>query len=154
MKIFYIVLYCISALLFIVAMLGSSITKDLFDSYSEKTLEYSGLKKNSVQNIDNKIDDLIYKSKQIELKIERIKNFFSQEKIDESKYQRENTALLQKNIYDPLINMLNQIFRFAMMFVSVVFLMFAVIFHLAYRGIELRKRVYRLEAIVLAGKQS
>ena len=150
MKITYIVLYSMSAILFITAMLGSSLTKGLFTAYSEKTLEYSGLKKNSIQSIDNKIDDLVYKSKQIELKIEKIKNLFSQEKIDESKYQRENSAMLQKNIYDPLVNMLNIVFRFSMLFASVLVLLFAVIFHLIYRGMDLRKRVRKLEAVVLA----
>lgn len=150
MKIAYIILYSLSALLFLTAMLGSSLTKDLFTSYSEKTLEYSGLKKNSIQSIDGKIDDLVYKSKQIELKIEKLKNLFSPEKIDESKYQRENSAMLQKNIYDPLVSMLNKVFRFSMLFGSVMVLFFAIIIHLIYRGMELRKRVTKLEAIVMS----
>ena len=131
-------------------MLGSSLTKNIFTSYSEKTLEYSGLRKNSIQSIDNKIDDLIYKSKQIELKIEKIKNLFSSEEIDESKYQRENSALIQRSVYDPLVNLVNNIFRASLIFVSIIVLLFAVIVHIIYRSIDLRKRVRKLEAIVLA----
>ena len=133
-------------------MLGSSLTKNIFTSYSEKTLEYSGLRKNSIQSIDNKIDDLIYKSKQIELKIEKIKNLFSSEEIDESKYQRENSALIQRSVYDPLVNLVNNIFRASLIFVSIIVLLFAVIVHIIYRSIDLRKRVRKLEAIVLAEK--
>ena len=126
--------------------------KNIFTSYSEKTLEYSGLRKNSIQSIDNKIDDLIYKSKQIELKIEKIKNLFSSEEIDESKYQRENSALIQRSVYDPLVNLVNNIFRASLIFVSIIVLLFAVIVHIIYRSIDLRKRVRKLEAIVLAEK--
>lgn len=133
-------------------MLGSSLTKNIFTSYSEKTLEYSGLRKNSIQSIDNKIDDLIYKSKQIELKIEKIKNLFSSEEIDESKYQRENSALIQRSVYDPLVNLVNNIFRASLIFVSIIVLLFAVIVHIIYRSIDLRKRIRKLEAIVLAEK--
>lgn len=152
MKITYIILYAVSIILFLIAMLGSSLTKNIFTSYSEKTLEYSGLRKNSIQSIDNKIDDLVYKSKQIELKIEKIKNLFSSEEIDESKYQRENSALIQRSVYDPLVNLVNNIFRASLVFVSVIVLLFAVIVHIIYRSIDLRKRIRKLEAIVLAEK--
>lgn len=152
MKITYAILYAVSIILFLIAMLGSSLTKNIFTSYSEKTLEYSGLRKNSIQSIDNKIDDLIYKSKQIELKIEKIKNLFSSEEIDESKYQRENSALIQRSVYDPLVNLVNNIFRASLIFVSIIVLLFAVIVHIIYRSIDLRKRVRKLEAIVLAEK--
>jgi len=113
-------------------------------------METAGFKKSYFQSADDRIDDLVYKSRQIELQIEKIKNFFSSEKIDESKYSREKTSLLEKTFYNPLIGLFNVIFRTGLIFISFLMLSFAVIFHLAYRGSELRKRVRKLEEIVFA----
>ncbi|MEO6694196.1 MAG: hypothetical protein ABIO41_03230, partial [Ignavibacteria bacterium] len=76
MKITYMILYFLSGILFLMALLGSSVTKPMFDSISEKTIELSGFRKSYLQSVDNRIDELIYKSKQIELQIEKLKNFF------------------------------------------------------------------------------
>lgn len=152
MKTIYIILYLISGILFLTALLGSSATKPMFDSISEKTIEFSGFKKSYLQSVDDKIDDLIYKSKQIELQIEKLKKFFSSEKIDESKFQREDTNMLEKSFYAPLIIMLNYIYRIGFLFISLIVLCFAVISHLAYRSFDLRKRVRRLEELVAANR--
>lgn len=149
MKITYILLYCLSGVLFFSALLGNSVTKPAFDSISEKTLEFSGFKKSYVQSVDDKIDELVYKSKQLELQIEKIKNFFSSEKVDESKYQMKENDMLETAFYNPLIMTFNYIYRIGLIFISMIVLSFAVIFHIGYRSFELRKRVRRLEEIVL-----
>lgn len=76
MKIIYIFLYSLSGLMFLTALLGSSLTEPLFNGVSQRTMEAAGFKKSYFQTADDKIDDLVYKSKQIELQIEKIKNFF------------------------------------------------------------------------------
>lgn len=149
MKIIYIFLYSLSGLMFLTALLGSSLTEPLFNGVSQRTMEAAGFKKSYFQTADDKIDDLVYKSKQIELQIEKIKNFFSQDKIDESKYIKEKTFLLEKTFYNPLIAMFNTAFRICLVFLSFLILSFAVIFHLVYRGSELRNRVRKLEELIL-----
>ncbi len=150
MKTTYTILYFLSGLIFFVAIFGSSLFAPMFDSLSGHTLDLSGFKKSYLESVDDKIDDLVYKSKQIELQIDKIKNFFSSEKTDESKYQKEKTRMLEKSFYDPLIQMFDYIYRIGFVFMSFIILSFAVVFHLAYRGAGLRKRVRKLEEIVLA----
>jgi hypothetical protein len=150
MKSTSIILYFLSGLIFFIALLGSSFFKPMFDSMSEKTLEVSGLKKSYFESVDDKIDELVYKSKQIELQIERIKKFFSSDKIDESKYQKEKSEMLEKSFYNPLVTMFNYLYRIGFVFIALIILCFAVIFHLGHRSSSLRKRVKRLEEIVLA----
>jgi len=145
MKFTYILLYIISGLLFLTAILGNSLTKPVFDSISEKTLGIAGFKKTYFQTVDDKIDDLIYKSKQIELQIEKIKKFFSSDRVDESLYKKENSELTEKTFYDPLVAMFNYVFRLSFALLSFIFLSFALVFHLAYRSFDLRKRVRALE---------
>lgn len=148
MKTAYVILYWVSGMLFLVAILGSSLTKGLFNSVSEKTLEVSGINRNYFKAVDDKIDDIVYKTKQIELQIEKVKKFFSPEDIDERKYEREKGALLEKSIYNPLIQVFNYIYRLGFLLISFIILSFAVIFHLAYKSYDLRRRVRKLEELV------
>ena len=149
MKITYTVLYIFSGMIFLAALLGNSLTRPMFDAMSEKTLEMAGFKKSYVESVDDKIDELVYKSKQIELQIEKIKKFFSSEKVDENLYKKEKSRLTERTFFDPMVMMFNYIYRFGFMFLSVIFLLFALIFHLSYRSLDLRKRVRHLENIVL-----
>lgn len=150
MKIAYIFLYSVSGLIFLTALLGNSFTKPVFNSISEKTLELSGFRKSYIESVDDKLDELVYKSRQIELQIEKIKKFFSSEKVDENLYKKEKSALLERTFYDPLILLFNYVFRLGFVFLSFLFLFSALIFHLAYRSSDLRNRVRYLESIVLA----
>ena len=149
MKTAYIILYWISGLMFLIAVLGSSLTKYLFDSISEKTLEVAGVNKSYFESFDDKIDEMIYKTKQVELEIEKVKKFFTSGKLDESKYQKEKSAMLEKSVYNPLVQMFNYIYRIGFVLVSFIALSFAVSFHIAYRIFDLRRRVKRLEELVL-----
>lgn len=149
MKTAYIILYSVSGLIFLTALLGNSLTKPMYNSLSEKTLELTGFRKSYIESVDDKLDELVYKSRQIELQIEKIKKFFSSERVDENLYKKEKSELLEKTFYDPLIMLFNYVFRMGFVFLSLFFLFFALIFHLAYRSGELRKRVSYLESIVL-----
>lgn len=150
MKTAYIILYSVSGLIFLTALLGNSLTKPMYNSLSKKTLELTGFRKSYIESVDDKLDELVYKSRQIELQIEKIKKFFSSESVDENLYKKEKSELLEKTFYDPLIMLFNYAFRMGFVFLSLFFLFFALIFHLAYRSGELRKRVSYLESIVLA----
>ncbi|MBK8981584.1 MAG: hypothetical protein IPM38_04505 [Ignavibacteria bacterium] len=153
MKNTYIAFYVLSLLIFIFTLLGGSLTRPVFESLSEKTIEKTGFKKSYVQSFDNRIDELIFKSKQIELQIEKIKKFFSSDKIDESKYSKEESKMLENSVYIPLQNMFIMIFRFLTVILSVFLLFTAVIIQLFSRGFELRKRVSRLEAAMYSGNR-
>ena len=150
MKITYILLYLLSGAIFLFALLGSNLTKPVFDKISERTIESTGFKKSYIESVDDKIDELVYKSKQIELQIEKIKSFFSTDKIDESKYQKEKSQMLEKSFYAPLINMFDFAYRIGFFFISLIILSFAIIFHLSERSLSLRKRIRKLEEIVYA----
>jgi hypothetical protein len=150
MKFVSITAYIISGLLFLAAMLGGGVMRPAIDSLSEKTIEKAGFKKEYVISADNRIDDLIYKSKQIELQIEKIKNFFSSDKIDESRYAREQNYMIQRAVYDPFVKTVNYLYRVMFSFAGFMFLCFGIVFHVIDSSLTLRKRVKRLEEIIAA----
>ncbi|MBS1517779.1 MAG: hypothetical protein JSS91_06800 [Bacteroidetes bacterium] len=152
MKLIYTGLYIVSLVILLVSLTGGGVSRSLFESLSEKTIEKTGFQKSYVQSVDNKIDDLIYKSKQIELQIEKIKKFFSSDKIDESRYSREESKMLENAVYTPLVNMFILVYRIFFGVISLMVLCFAVIFHLIYRSLDLRRRVVRLEEALNTGK--
>ncbi|MCB0728067.1 MAG: hypothetical protein R2942_04225 [Ignavibacteria bacterium] len=154
MKISYIILYIISAVLLLIALLGNSTTKPLFNKISEKTLSLSGFDKSYLESADNQIDELIYKSKQIELQIEKIKKFFSSDKVDENLYKKEKNLILERTFYDPLIMLFNYFFRISFVFIAVIFFMGGMVFHLGYRSMDLRRRVKRLESLLPAANDT
>lgn len=137
-----------------IALLGNSASKPLFNKLSEKTLALSGFDKSYLESADNQIDELIYKSKQIELQIEKIKKFFSSDKVDENLYKKEKGMLLERTFYDPLIMMFNYFYRICFLFIAVIFFMGAMVFHLGYRSLDLRRRVRRLESLLPAVKET
>lgn len=146
MKNLYQILYGVAALLFLLVILGGSVTKPVFNNYSVKTLEASGVKKASMDSIDSRIDDMLFNVKKVQLQIEKIKNIFSSDQIDESKYQRTKSEVFVKNIYNPLNELLIVFYRIGFFFISIIILLCAVIFQLIYRSGDLRKRVEKLEA--------
>ena len=122
--------------------------------YFPTIIEKTGFRKAYVQSVDNKIDDLIYKSKQIELQIDKIRNFFSTDKIDETKYGREESRMLENAVYTPVLNMFILMYRISFGILSIMILCFAVIFQLIYKSLDLRKRVRRLEEAIYAGSNA
>lgn len=150
MKNLYQILYGVSGLLFLLVILGGSLTKPVFNNYSVKTLESAGVKKASMDSIDSRIDDMLHNVKKVQLQIEKIKNIFSSEEIDESKYQRTKSEVFVKNIYNPLNEMLIVFYRIGFFFVSIILLLSAIIVQLLYRSSDLRRRVEKLEAAIPA----
>jgi len=152
MKNLYQLLYGVAALLLLTVILGGSLTKPVFNNYSVRTLETAGVKKASMDSIDSRIDDMLFSVKKVQLQIEKIKNIFSSDEIDESKYQRTKSEVFVKNIYNPLNELLIVFYRIGFFFVSIIFLLSAVIFQLIYRSRDLRRRVEKLESLSLANK--
>lgn len=150
MKNLYQILYGVAGLLFLLVILGGSLTKPVFNNYSVKTLESAGVKKSSMDSIDSRIDDMLHNVKKVQLQIEKIKNIFSSEEIDESKYQRTKSEVFVKNIYNPLNEMLMVFYRIGFFFVSIILLLSAIIVQLLYRSSDLRRRVEKLEAAIPA----
>lgn len=151
MKNLYQILFGIAGLLFLMVILGGSLTKPVFNNYSVKTLESAGVKKASMDSIDSRIDDMLYNIKKVQLQIEKIKNIFSSDQIDESKYQRTKSEVFVKNIYNPLNEMMIVFYRIGFFFISIILLLSAIIIQLIYRSSDLRRRVEKLET-ALAGK--
>jgi hypothetical protein len=154
MKNLYNALYISGALMFLISVLGGSITKPLFSTMSENALETAGLKKSYVFAADDKIDDTFYMIRKIEYQVERIKNIFSSEKIDESRFKREQNNLIENNLYSPLVLTLNYVFRLGLFLTGVIMALTGVIVHLVHRSLDLRSRVARLEAVILAGNRA
>lgn len=150
MKTAYISLYFISGLMFVVSILGTSLFRPMFDYVSELALDAAGFKKVYIESADDKIDELVYKSKQIELQIEKLKKLFTSERVDESKYQKEKNEMLEKAFYRPLVSTLDYFFIALVFFASLMFLAFAIVFQFVYRSMDLRRRLKRLEGIVLS----
>ena len=134
----------------LLVILGGSLTKPVFNNYSVKTLESAGVKKASMDSIDSRIDDMLYSVKKVQLQIEKIKNIFSSDQIDETKYQRTKSEVFVKNIYTPLNEMLIVFYRIGFFFISIILLLSAVIFQLIYRSADLRRRVEKLEKVLAA----
>jgi hypothetical protein len=150
MKFVYAAAYILSGLLFLTALLGGGLMRPTIDSLSETTIEKAGFRKEYVESADSRIDDLIYKSKQIELQIEKIKNFFSSDKIDETKYARENSEMIKRAVYDPFVKAVNYVYRMMFGFAGLIFLCFGIVFQIADSSMTLRRRVRRLEEIIAA----
>ncbi len=150
MKNFYQILYGVSGLLFLVVILGGSVTKPIFNNYSVKTLETAGVKRSSMDSIDSRIDDMLYGVKKIQLQIDKLKNIFSDSQIDEAKYQRVKNEVFVKNIYSPLNELVIVFYRIGFFFLSIITLLIAVIVHLSYRNNDMRRRIEKLESAMIS----
>lgn len=146
MKNLYQVLYGVAGLLFLVVLLGGSVTKPIFNNFSTRTIETAGVKKASLDSLDSKLDDMLYGLKKIQLQIDKLKNIFSDKEIDESKYLRVKNEVFTRNIYNPINELAIVFYRIGFLFISIIFLLTAVIFQLIYRSQDLRRRVEKLEA--------
>ena len=149
MKNFYQILYGVAGLLLLTVILGGSLTKPVFNNYSVMTLESAGVKKASMDTIDNRIDEMLYSVKKVQLQIEKIKNIFSSDQIDESKYQKTKSEVFVKNIYNPMNELLIVFYRIGFFFIAIIILLTALIFQLLYRSMDLRCRIEKLETINL-----
>lgn len=150
MKNLYQVLYGVAGLMLLIVLLGGSITKPVFNNFSTRTMETAGIRKASIDSLDGRIDDMLYTVKKVQLQIEKIKNIFSSEQVDESKFQRTKSEVFAKNVYNPVNELLITFYRIGYFFISIIILLAAVIFQLIYRSGDLRRRVEKLEASLIA----
>ena len=150
MKNTYQILYWLSAGLFIMALLGGTLTKPIFNNLSTRTLNTAGVKKSAIDSIDSRIDDVMYSVNKVQLQIDKLKNIFSDKEIDESKYQRTQNEMIARNLYNPINEVVIISYRIGFFFISVILFMGGIIAHLIYRSMDLRRRVTRLEEWVLS----
>ena len=146
MKNLYQILYGIAGLMLLIVLLGGSLTKPVFNNFSTRTMETAGIRKASIDSLDGRIDDMLYTVKKVQLQIEKIKNIFSSEQVDESKFQRTKSEVFARNVYNPVNELLITFYRIGYFFISIIVLLAAVIFQLIYRAGDLRRRVEKLEA--------
>ena len=146
MKNLYQILYGVAGLMLLIVLLGGSLTKPVFNNFSTRTMETAGIRKASIDSLDGRIDDMLYTVKKVQLQIEKIKNIFSSEQVDESKFQRTKSEVFARNVYNPVNELLITFYRIGYFFISIIVLLAAVIFQLIYRAGDLRRRVEKLEA--------
>lgn len=149
----YKVLYGMSILLVLMVILGGSMTKPVFNNFSSRTLETAGVQKAAIDSIDGKIDNMLYAISRIQLQIDKLKNFFSDKEIDESKYQKVKNEMFARNIYNPLNELIIVFYRVGFFFIAVILFLGGVIMHLTYRSTDLRRRVTKLEFQILNNKE-
>lgn len=145
MKNLYQILYGIAGLLLLLVLLGGSVTNPIFNNFSVKTLETSGIKRAAMDSLDSRVDDMLYTVSKVQLQIEKLKNIFSSKEIDESKYVKTKNEVFVRNIYNPLNELIIVFYRTGFFFIALMLLLCGVIFQLIYRGVDLRKRVTLLE---------
>jgi hypothetical protein len=154
MKIVYNVFYITALIVIFIVLLGGSMTKPIFNSISEETLELAGIKRAHIDSADDKIDEVFYSAKKVELQIEKLKNLFSQDEIDESKYKKVKNYFVYGTFYKPLIEMFNYVYRIFFFFAAVILLLCGVISHIICRNMDLRRRVSELERIILGNNKT
>lgn len=145
MKNLYQILYGMSGLLVLMVLLGGSLTKPMFNNFSVKTLESSGIKRAAMDSLDSRVDDMLYTVSKVQLQIEKLKNIFSSKEIDESKYVRTKNEVFVRNIYNPLNELIIVFYRIGFFVIAIILLLCGVIFQLIYRSVDLRRRVTLLE---------
>jgi len=101
-----------------------------------------------MDSLDSRIDDMLFAVKEVQLQIDKLKNIFSDKEIDETKYQRVKNEVFVKNIYSPLNELVIVFYRIGFFFLSIIILLLAVIFHIMYRSIDLRRRIEKLEKAI------
>lgn len=146
MKKLYMILYIVGGALMITAILGGNLSKFIFKTISQKTLDQAGIKKQSVDSLDNTIDEILYFVNNAKLKIENLKEFFGGLKLE--KYKKQKNQLIYTNIYNPALEILSTFYRFATIFISLSIILIAVIIQVIYRNIHLRRRVEKMEEIL------
>jgi len=138
-------LYILSGILFLSAILGGSLMKPVFKNFAERNLDKTFIRKSSLDSLDDRIDETLYKVTKIQMQIDKIKNIFSSDNIDESKYQKEKHEIFQNNIYNPLLEILIFVYRAIFFAASILIFMGGIIMHLRNNSVSLKYRVKTLE---------
>ena len=99
------IFYITGVVIIVISLLGGSLFKSIFNGMSGFLVEKGGLKYEYVNTYDDKIDEIFFQIKQAQLQIEKIRNFFSRDVIDESKYKKEENKILENSVYKPLVDL-------------------------------------------------
>ncbi|MCX7878587.1 MAG: hypothetical protein N2510_08125, partial [Ignavibacteria bacterium] len=148
MKFAFRFLYLIGFLLLITSLLGGSLTDFVFRKLSEATLERAGLSKVSVDSLDNNIDEIFYSINKIKFRIDKIRELFGGEATQTDIYKKQKNQLIFKKVYNPVMEITGNLYRFALFILSVCLLLAASVIQLIHRSSDLRKRVEKLERII------
>jgi hypothetical protein len=132
-------------LLVLFALGGGTIFKSPVTSLSQYSLEKSGVKIGYVNQVDDKIDDILYQVKRIQYQVDRVKSFFSENKPDESNYKREQNKIIESTVYTPLVDVTSFFIRVFFFLTGCMMLMLAVIIYLIRKFNGLFKRVRHME---------
>ena len=138
-------LYILSCILFLSAVLGGTLMKPVFRGIAERNLDRTVLRRSSIDSLDDKVDETFYKVTKIQMQVDKIKNIFSSDNLDESKYQKEKHEIFQKNIYNPLLEILIFVYRAIFFTASILIFMSGVIMHMRSRNNRVRYKLKRLE---------
>ena len=84
----------------------------------------------------------------MDLKIEKLKTFFSADKPDETKFQKTENHYVRTSVFDTLSSDFRIIFIILFYFIGSFLLLAGIIMKLADRNLSLRRRVEKLENAV------
>ncbi|HRE40007.1 MAG TPA: hypothetical protein PLG90_01645 [Ignavibacteria bacterium] len=139
------VLYITGVIIVVVSLFGGSLFKGIFVNMSEYILQKAGLRYEYITFYDGKIDDVFFQIKQTQLQIEKIKNFFSRDSIDESKFTREESKILENSIYRPIVEFISILLRFVFLVLSIIMILTGVIIGTINKNKSLKQRLEILE---------
>ncbi|CAN5595321.1 hypothetical protein BH10BAC5_BH10BAC5_28060 [soil metagenome] len=130
------------------ALFSGSLGKFIFTGLADNAADKYILKRSVVDSMDAKIDNALYIIKQIELKVEKLKTFFSSEKPDETKFQKTENHILRSSIFDTISYMFRIIFIVVFYITGFFLLLTGLVVKLVDRNVSLRKRIESLEKAV------
>lgn len=139
------IFYITGVVIIIICLLGGSLFKSIFNGMSGFLLEKGGLKYEYVNTYDDKIDEIFFKIKQAQLQIDKIRNFFSRDVVDESKYKKEENKIIENSVYKPLIDFISLILRIVFIIFAVILILSGLIMGLLNRSNNLKRRIEILE---------
>lgn len=145
MKNLYYITLAIGVLLVLLALGGGTIFKAPVTSISQYSLEKSGVKIGYVNQVDDKIDDILFQVKKIQYQVDRVKSFFSENKPDENNYKKVQNKIIESTVYTPLLEVTSFFVRVFFFLTGCMMLMLAVIIYLIRKFNGLFKRVRHLE---------
>lgn len=142
------ILFYSGGLFIFFALFSGSIGSFIFDKLADNAADKYVIRKSSVDSMDAKIDNAFYLVKQLDLKIEKLKTFFSQDKPDESKYQRTENHIVKTSLYDTISSVFRVIFIVIFYIAGFFLILTGIILKLVNRNLTLRNRIEKLENVV------
>ena len=144
----YKILFASGSLFLFLALFSGSIGNFIFTRLADNAAEKYVIKRSTIDSMDAKVDNALYLVKQLELKIEKLKTFFSSDKPDESKFQRTENHIVRSSVFDAISSVFRIIFIMMFYVISFFLILAGVIVKLINRNISLRRRIEKLEQAV------